>query len=192
MLLRMNYQSHSDMQPGRTTSCILQSMYAFLQSISVPDLIGLTPRTLFLLTQFFSCSNSPQWAWASSSSSLHDHTQTHHTRQYSSGLVISSTQIPIPDIRQHSQQADIPVAGRIRTRIPRKIAAAGLRLRRHGHWDRPAITTQIDLNPYVPYNVFNKTNLIKNCKFFDDTLPHYLGTSLDLNVCVTSVLLLMI
>ena len=32
------------------------------------------------LSVFFSCSGSPQWVRASSLSTLHDHTQTHHTR----------------------------------------------------------------------------------------------------------------
>jgi len=49
MLLSMNLESHGDVQPDRTNSYIVQSMYGFVQSISVPDFIGLTPRTLFLL-----------------------------------------------------------------------------------------------------------------------------------------------
>ena len=33
-----------------------------------------------LIYVFFSLGNSPYWAWASSLSTLHDHTQTHHTQ----------------------------------------------------------------------------------------------------------------
>jgi len=53
----------------------------------------------------------PQWAKASSLSRIHDHTQTHHTRQDSSGRVISPTQRPLPDNTQHSQQTSMPPEG---------------------------------------------------------------------------------
>jgi len=46
---------------------------------------------------------------------LHDHTQTYHTRDDSSGRVISLAQKPLPDITQHSQEIDIHAPGRIRT-----------------------------------------------------------------------------
>jgi len=41
------------------------------------------------------------------------HTTTHHSRYDSSGQVISLSQTPPPDKRQHSQQADIHVPGGI-------------------------------------------------------------------------------
>ena len=41
--------------------------------------------------------SSTQWANASSLSRIHDHTQTHHTRQDSSGRVISPTKRRLPD-----------------------------------------------------------------------------------------------
>jgi len=44
---------------------------------------------------------------AASLSLLHDHTQTQHTRQNSSGRVISQTQRPLPDNIRQSQQTDI-------------------------------------------------------------------------------------
>jgi hypothetical protein len=59
MLLSMNFESHSDVQPDRTISYIVQSMYVLVQSISVPDFIGLTPRTLFLLPSFFPVTTAP-------------------------------------------------------------------------------------------------------------------------------------
>jgi hypothetical protein len=55
--------------------------------------------------------DSPLWARASSLSRLHDHTQAHHTRQNSSGRVISPTQRPLPDDTQHSQETDIHTPG---------------------------------------------------------------------------------
>ena len=61
--------------------------------------------------------------------------QTHHTRQDSSGRVISPTQRPLPDT-QHSLQTEIHAPGGIRTHNPSKQAAADPRLRTHGHWDR--------------------------------------------------------
>ena len=56
---------------------------------------------------FFFGHDSPQCARASSLSRLHNHTQTHHTRQDFFGRVISSSQRPLPDNTQNSQQTDI-------------------------------------------------------------------------------------
>jgi hypothetical protein len=67
--------------------------------------------------------NNPEWARASSLSRLHDHTQTRHTRQDSSGRVISPTQRPLPDNTQHLQETDIHAVGEIRTRNPSKRTA---------------------------------------------------------------------
>jgi len=67
---------------------------------------------------------------------IHDHTQTHHKRQDSSGRVISPTQRPIPDNTQHTQGTDIHAAGGIRTHNPSKRAAADQRLIPCGQWDR--------------------------------------------------------
>ena len=64
------------------------------------------------------------------------HTTTHHSRKDSSGPVISSLQRPLPDNTQHSQQTNIHALGGIRTHDLSRRAAAGLRLRPHGHWDR--------------------------------------------------------
>ena len=66
-------------------------------------------------------------------------TTTHHSRQDSSGRVISPSQRPLPDNTQHSQQTDICVAGGIWTHSLRKGAAADLRLRPGGHWDRQSL-----------------------------------------------------
>ena len=64
------------------------------------------------------------------------HTTTHHIRQDSSGRVISSSQRPLPDNTQHLQQTNIHAPGRIRTHDLSRRAAADLRLRPRGHWDR--------------------------------------------------------
>jgi hypothetical protein len=50
--------------------------------------------------------------------------------------VISSSQRPLPDNTQHSQQTDIHAPGGIRARNLSRRAAAELRLRPRGHWDR--------------------------------------------------------
>ena len=65
------------------------------------------------------------------------HTMTHHSRQDSYGRVISPSQTPLPDNTQHSQQTDIHAPGGIGTHNLRRQAAADLRLRPRGHWDRP-------------------------------------------------------
>jgi len=62
--------------------------------------------------------NSPQWATVSSSSRIHDHTQTHHTRWDSSGRVSIPLRRPLPDNTQHSQQTDIHALDRTATISP--------------------------------------------------------------------------
>ena len=61
---------------------------------------------------------------------------TQHSRQDSSGRVISSSQRPLPNNTQHSQQTNIHAPGGIRTHELSRQAAANLRLRPRGHWDR--------------------------------------------------------
>ena len=64
------------------------------------------------------------------------HTATHHSRKDSSGRVISSSQRPLPDNTQHSQQINIHAPGGIRTHDLSRRAAVDLRLRPRDHWDR--------------------------------------------------------
>ena len=68
---------------------------------------------------------------------IHDvsrsHTTTHHSRYDSSGRMISSSQRPLPD---KTQQTDIHAPGGIRTHDLSRRAAADLRLRPRGYWDR--------------------------------------------------------
>ena len=87
-------------------------------------------------------------------------TTTHHSRWDSSGRVISSSQRPLPDNTQHSQQTDIHAPGGIRTYNPSKRAAVDLRLRPRGHWNPQII--------YVLYitDVVDTTDvviLVENC-----------------------------
>ena len=81
----------------------------------------------------------------SSLSRLHDHTQTHHTRQDSSGWVISPTQRPLPGNTQHPQEPCNHSTGGIRTHNPSKQATADPRLRPRGHLDLQCIK-QIQLS----------------------------------------------
>jgi hypothetical protein len=62
-------------------------------------------------------------------------TTTHHSRQDSFGRVISSSQRPLPDSTQHSQQTNIHVSGGIRTHDLNRRETAD-RLRPRGYWDR--------------------------------------------------------
>ena len=64
------------------------------------------------------------------------HTTTRHSRQDSSGWVISPSQIPLPDNTQRSQQINIHAPGGIRTHNLSRRAAEDLRLRPRGYWDR--------------------------------------------------------
>jgi hypothetical protein len=68
-------------------------------------------------------------------SSLRDHTQTYHTRQDSSGRVISQAHGPLPD-KNTTFRTDFHALGGIRTRNTGKLATADPRLRPRGHWDR--------------------------------------------------------
>ena len=64
------------------------------------------------------------------------HTTTHQSRYNSSGRVISSSHLPLPDNTQHSKQTDFHSSCRIRTHSLNRRAAPDLPLRPRGHWDR--------------------------------------------------------
>jgi hypothetical protein len=81
-------------------------------------------------------SRQPLCVRASSSLKFIEHTQTHHARWASSGLVVSPTQRPLPAKTSHSQQTDIHAHGGIRTSNPSKRGAADPRLRPRVRWDR--------------------------------------------------------
>jgi len=70
------------------------------------------------------------------------HTTTHHSRYDSSGRMISSSQRPLPDNKQHSQQTDIHASGAIRTHSLSRRAAADLNPRPRGQWDRQSRQVQ--------------------------------------------------
>ena len=87
------------------------------------------------------------------------HTMTHHIRQDSSGRVISSSQKPLPDNTQNSQQTNIHAPCGIRTHDLSRRAAADLRLRPHGHWYRQYLSYGFPIlnfsNPGVHYVKYN-------------------------------------
>ena len=64
------------------------------------------------------------------------HPTTHHSRQDSSGWVISLMQRYLPDKTRHSKETDIHDPGGIRAHNLNKRAAPDLRLRPRGHWNR--------------------------------------------------------
>jgi len=73
--------------------------------IKLPSIAGIQTSFIDLrINIFFLLLRSPQWGRGSSLSRPHDHTQTPHTRWDSSGRVISSSQRPLPENTQHSQQ----------------------------------------------------------------------------------------
>ena len=85
--------------------------------------------------------------------------KTHHSRYDSSGRVISTSQRPLPDNTQHSQQTNIHAPCGIRTHNLSRRAAAGLHLRPRGHWDRQT---------WVRLIKFNKTH--QDIKFHENRL----------------------
>ena len=59
--------------------------------------------------------------------------------------MISSLQRHLPDNTRQSQQTDIQATGGIRTHGLRRRAAADLRLRPRGHWDRPKVASDREI-----------------------------------------------
>jgi len=74
------------------------------------------------------------------------HTTTHHSRWDFSGRVINSSQRPLPDNTQHSQQTNVHAPGGFRTHDLSRRAAADLRLRPRDYWERL-------LNKYLRFNI---------------------------------------
>jgi hypothetical protein len=97
-------------------------------------------------------------------------TTAHHSRWDSSGRGISSSQGPLPDNTQQSQQTDIHAPGGFRTRNPSKRAAADLRHRPPGHWDRLYQLINIKVLNYVAYNDTKRA-----CT--NRTLPYFFSVS---------------
>ena len=98
------------------------------------------------------------------------HTTTQHSRQDSSGRVIISSQRPLPDNTQHSQQTNIHAPGRIRTHNFSRRAAADLRFRPRGHWDWFTLYQ-------TPKNLINSTKIAiankSNDFFFNPVKPQW-------------------
>ena len=96
--------------------------------------------TLYLCIFFFFWRCSPMQTMASSFTRFSgSNITTQYSRQESSRRVISSSQRPLSDNTQHSQQTNIHAPGGIRTHNLSRRAAADLRLRPRGHWDRPPL-----------------------------------------------------
>ena len=93
---------------------------------------------------FFARRNNHKWARFSSLSRLRDRTQTHHTRQDSSGRVISPVQRPLHDNSKRSQETDVRTSGGIRTHNISKRTVSDLRLRPRGHYIRLKIVMVIN------------------------------------------------
>ena len=89
----------------------------------------------------------PTWSMASSFLRFLDHT-THF-----SGRVISSSQRPLSDNIQHSEDRSTHVAGGIRTHNRRKRAAADPRLKQRGHWDLSLFIMPHVINKRLPERI---------------------------------------
>ena len=88
--------------------------------------------------------------------------------------MISSSQRPLPDNTQHSQQTDIRAPGGIRTHNLSRPAVADLRLQPRGHWDRLCPLTLSKQNIRCPSSLSTRECLndltyftvLKNVKWF--------------------------
>ena len=128
-------------------------------------------RALFYNTKirseyFFPLRGSSQWVRYSSLPGLHDHTQTHHILQDSSGIVISPTRIPLPNNTQHSKETDIRAPGGIRSHNPSKRVAADPRLRPRWHWDR------VRKKFWVQNTKYNHRIIFRNLSHFQTLARH--------------------
>jgi len=74
------------------------------------------------------------------------HSTTQHSLHDSSGRGISSSQRPLPDNTQHSQQTNAHTLSGIRTHNLSRRAAADLRLRPRGHWDRQPVSQIVQIS----------------------------------------------
>ena len=90
--------------------------------------LGVTTHCGFVFTALY-------WALDSSFEVARSHTMTRHSWQDSSGRVISSSQRPVPDNTQHSQQTNVHAPSGIRTHDLSRRAAEDLRIRPCGYWD---------------------------------------------------------
>jgi hypothetical protein len=100
------------------TSCVLTCESLFFTCMWPVSL----PFTCFMLWRLYAIDFlsllwrcGPTRAMALSCLKFLAHTQTHRSRYESSGRVISSSQRPLPDNTQHSQETDIYALGGIRT-----------------------------------------------------------------------------
>ena len=102
------------------------------------------------------------------------HTQTHQTRQDSSGRVISSSQKPIPD-KTHNRQTSVPTGG-IRTHNLSRRAAADPRLRLRGPWDRYVL---------LVVETWNVVSCVEQCKgTFTTSLQLFMLSSIWLSFSI--------
>ena len=98
------------------------------------------------------------------------HATTHHSRQDSSGRVINSSQRPLPDNTQHSQQTDIHASSGIRTHSLSRRAAADPRLRPCGHWD-----WQQRSYKKIKFQIMIHFQMTLVCQRYEQTLEFSLG-----------------
>ena len=138
MALLIDLYSRDPGMKSRSGDCLSQDSSFFYQT-SIRDLNTLVQgwptrsHICILHTFFFIWRNSPP---VDQGLLFHEvsrsHVTTHHSRLDSSGRVISSSQRPLLDNTQHL----LHVPGGIRTHNLSRRAAADLRLRPRGQWDR--------------------------------------------------------
>ena len=92
---------------------------------------------------------------------VRSHTTTQHIRWDFSGRGISSSQRPLPDNTQHTQQTNVHSSRWIRAHNLRRRTIADLLLISSGHWDRPSQTVVI----VIPNMVF-MIRLIHSCMLY--------------------------
>ena len=140
----------------RRFDCIALPLMCTYTNICAKRNLTISIRSLYLFFFFLSFGAAAQsrGLWPPHSRGFLDHTQpTQHSRQVSSGRVISSSQRPLRDHTQHLQQIDIHAPGGIRTHNLSRRAAADLRIRPRSHWDRPLYLSTIRI---VSISLFKK------------------------------------
>ena len=93
------------------------------------------------------------------------HTATHHSRQHTSGRVISPSQRPLPDNKQQSQQTGIPIGFEPTISAGERPQTYALRGRPRDHWDWHKVCSRNRKNKIIQGTDFSQSD--RKCTFVE-------------------------
>jgi hypothetical protein len=122
--------------------CIIQNVFSLMMTYKKGGNLNTSLSQLLL----FSCASAAQQGHGLPILEVsRPHTATHYSRQDSSGREIRSSQSPVPNNTQQSQQTNIHALGGIGTHNSSRRAAVDLSLRPRGHWTVVTLTIKSTL-----------------------------------------------